>query len=93
MSAWVAALFFARFWWSTRDRLIFFFLAFSLLSLNWLGLALVESAAESRDKLMLLRMSAFVLIIGTHSPKPVVIQARESAISGAWRSQKLESRL
>jgi hypothetical protein len=64
MSAWIAAVFFARFWRSTRDRLFFFFfLAFSLLSLNWLGLALVESAAESRNKLMLLRMSAFVLII------------------------------
>ena len=64
MAAWVVALFFAKFWKSTRDRLFFFFfVAFALLSLNWLGLALVQSVAESRHKLMLLRLAAFVLII------------------------------
>lgn len=64
MAAWVAALFFMKFWRTTRDRLFLFFcLAFLLLAFNWLGLGLVPSVAESRHKLMLLRLTAFVLII------------------------------
>ena len=64
MTGWVASLFFLRFWRVSRDRLfLFFFLAFLLLGFNWLGLALIQSVAESRHKVMLLRLLAFVLII------------------------------
>lgn len=64
MSASVAALFFFRFWRTSRDRLFLLFcLAFSMLAFNWLGLALVESVDESRHKVLLLRLLAFVLII------------------------------
>jgi hypothetical protein len=64
MSGWIVALFFLRFWRVTRDRLfLFFFLAFLMLALNWLGLALLPSVAESRHRVLLLRLLAFVLII------------------------------
>ena len=64
MSGAIAALFFLKFWSATRDRLfIFFFLAFLMLALNWVGLAAVQSVAESRHKVLLLRLLAFVLII------------------------------
>ena len=64
MSSVIAALFFLRFWRESRDRLfVFFFLAFSMLASNWIGLAVMQSAAESRHKVLLLRLFAFVLII------------------------------
>jgi hypothetical protein len=64
MSAFVASLFFFRFWRISRDRLFLFFcVAFLMLALNWLGLALVESVTESRHKVLLLRLAAFVSII------------------------------
>lgn len=64
MSGWVAGLFFLKFWRVTRDRLFFFFfLAFSMLALNWLGLALVPSVAETRHQVFILRLLAFVIII------------------------------
>jgi hypothetical protein len=57
-------LFFARFWRDSRDRLfLFFFLAFMILSLNWIGLALVPRDSESRHQVYVLRLVAFVLII------------------------------
>jgi hypothetical protein len=64
MAALTCALFFLRFWKDSRDRLfIFFFLTFTMLSLNWVGLMLVE-APESRHNVLLLRLLAFLLIIG-----------------------------
>jgi hypothetical protein len=64
MSGWLAGLFFLKFWRVSGDRLfMFFFLAFSMLALNWLGLALVPSVAETRHQVFILRLLAFVLII------------------------------
>lgn len=64
MSGWIAALFFLRFWRVTRDRLfLFFFLAFLMLALNWLGLAWLQPPDEGRHKILLLRLLGFVLII------------------------------
>ena len=63
-SALVAALFFLKFWSTSRDRLFFFFfLAFLMFSFNWIGLALFQSVPESRHKVMLLRLLAFSLIL------------------------------
>jgi len=63
MAAWLAGLFFLRFWRVTRDRLfVFFVLAFWLLALNWLGLGLVPSTLEARHEVYLLRLLAFGLI-------------------------------
>ncbi|MEO8185155.1 MAG: DUF5985 family protein [Deltaproteobacteria bacterium] len=64
MAAWVAGLFFFRFWRVSGDRLfLFFLLAFWSLALNWLGLALLPAASESRHGVFLLRLLAFALII------------------------------
>jgi hypothetical protein len=64
MSGWIAGLFFLKFWRVSGDRLfVFFFLAFSMLALNWLGLALVPSVTETRHQVFILRLLAFVLII------------------------------
>ena len=64
MACWVAGLFFLRYWRLTHDRLfVFFVLAFWLLSLNWLGLALLSGAPETRHQVSLLRLLAFSLLI------------------------------
>lgn len=64
MAAWVAGLFFLRFWRSSRDRLFLFFsLAFWLLGLNWLARAVVHWEAEAQHEVFVLRLIAFVLII------------------------------
>ena len=65
VAAGVAALFFLRFWRQTRDRFFLLFaLAFLALSLNWLGLAATSRGDETRTYFYLLRLAAFVLIIG-----------------------------
>jgi len=59
-----AGLFFLRFWRDTHDRLFALFaVAFWLLALNWLGLAVVAEPEEARTLLYLVRLAAFVLII------------------------------
>ena len=64
MSAWLAGLFFLRFWHVTRDRLfVFMSIAFWMLGLNWLCLALLNVAVESRHQLYVLRLIAFLLIL------------------------------
>jgi hypothetical protein len=61
----VAGLFFMRFWRETRDRLFLIFsLAFWLLGTQRLALALSSSDAEARTGLYLLRLFAFLLILG-----------------------------
>jgi hypothetical protein len=58
------ALFFFRFWHSTRDRLFLFFaLCFLLLSLIRIGLAIVGMQSEVSTYLYFLRFLAFVLLI------------------------------
>ena len=65
VAASVAGLFFLRFWRQTRDRFFLVFaLAFLALSLNWVGLAATSRADETRTYFYLLRLAAFVLIIG-----------------------------
>jgi hypothetical protein len=58
----VAALFFLRFWRDTRDRLFALFaLAFTVLAVNRVGLALVGTGG--RDSLYWVRLLAFALIL------------------------------
>ena len=59
----VAALFFLRFWKETHDRLfIIFALAFVVLAINWLGLALTKED-EVKAWFYLLRLLGFGLIL------------------------------
>ena len=61
----VCALFFVRFWRQTGDRLFFVFaLAFGLLALQRLALALSEPHDEWRTGLYMVRLLAFLLILG-----------------------------
>jgi hypothetical protein len=60
----VAALFFVRFWWKTRDPLFLAFaFAFVLLALNQGLPALLDVPREEQSPFYLLRMAAFILII------------------------------
>lgn len=60
----VAALIFLRFWKMTRDRLFMFFaLAFFVLALNWLAMAMTDPASEDRYHVFLLRLIAFAFIL------------------------------
>jgi hypothetical protein len=66
----VAGLFFLKFWRRTRDR---FFLAFALafwaLTFNWVGLAATRRGDEARTYFYLVRLAAFVLILGAVADK------------------------
>lgn len=65
MGGWAVGLHFLRFWRETRDRFFAFFAAaFWTLGLNWLGLALTNPADEARTYYYVLRLVAFLMIIG-----------------------------
>jgi hypothetical protein len=58
------ALHFMRYWRTSRDRLfIFFGIAFAVLAVNWLSLAIVDPTVEGRHLVYFLRLAAFLLII------------------------------
>lgn len=58
-------LFFLRFWWRTRDRFFALFAcAFWALAVNWIGLAVTNPADEARTYFYIVRLIAFLLIIG-----------------------------
>lgn len=60
----VAALFFLRFWRDSGDRLFALFsLAFFVLAVNRVGLALVSDPSGSGDYLYWVRFVAFVVIL------------------------------
>ncbi len=61
----VCGLFFFRFWRRTQDRLFLIFaLAFWLLGLQRLALSLTASEEETRTGLYLVRLFAFLLLLG-----------------------------
>jgi hypothetical protein len=63
-SALVAGLCFLRFWRDTHDRLfVFFAVAFWLLALCWLLLAILSPTEETRPYIYAIRLAAFGLII------------------------------
>jgi hypothetical protein len=62
----VAAVFFLRFWKRTHDKLfIAFALAFALLGLTQALLTFADIPVEERSWLFLLRLTAFLLILGS----------------------------
>ena len=62
--AWVAGLFFLRFWRDSRDPLFGFFgAAFWLLALSWSLLAMFSPTEEARPYIYGLRLIAFSLMI------------------------------
>lgn len=61
----IAGLFFLRYWKETRDRLfVLFALAFFILALSRSLLAAVAESQEDHYYLYLLRLAAFLIIIG-----------------------------
>lgn len=62
MSA-LAAIFFSRFWVTSRDRLFLYFaLGFGMLAIHWAALALTSPPVEARHELYVVRLAAFLLI-------------------------------
>ena len=60
----VAALFFLRFWASSRDRLFALFAAaFGILAVQRVALALTRTVIEDQSAFYLLRLLAFIIII------------------------------
>jgi hypothetical protein len=60
----VIALFFAKFWVKSRDRLFLMFSgAFALLALQRTAIAMTQEILEQQAPLYLLRLAAFVVII------------------------------
>jgi hypothetical protein len=60
----VAALFFLRFWVSSRDRLFAMFAAaFGILAVQRIALALTRTVIEDQSAFYLLRLLAFIIII------------------------------
>lgn len=75
MGSWVVGLLFLRYWRKTRDRLFArFALAFWVLSLNWITLAIVDPSHETRHYFYVFRLVAFLLIIWA-----IVAKNRESS--------------
>jgi hypothetical protein len=73
----VVVLFFVRFWRETRDRLFLIFAgAFSILGLQRLALVFSDTMVEDDTGLYLVRLFAFLLILGAivdknrSSPQP-----------------------
>jgi hypothetical protein len=65
MGYWVAGLFFLRFWRETSDRLFLIFAgAFWLLGIQRLVLAFTRDMIEDDTGLYLVRLFAFLLILG-----------------------------
>ncbi len=61
----VAGLFFLRFWRETRDRLFLIFaVAFWILGVQRLALVLTRDMMETQTGLYLVRLFAFLLILG-----------------------------
>jgi hypothetical protein len=61
----LAAIFFLRFWRETEDRLFACFaLGFGLLAVNWAALSLLSVPAETRHFVYLVRLGAFVAVLG-----------------------------
>jgi Ca2+/Na+ antiporter len=64
MTSVIASIFFMRYFRLTRDRLfVFFSIAFLVLALNWIGLAIADPGIETRHQVYVLRLLAFVLIL------------------------------
>ena len=64
MGCLIVSLFFFRYWRASGDRLFAFFaVAFTLMSLNWLCLALIDPAFEARHVIYLVRLAAFMVMI------------------------------
>ncbi|AKF05693.1 DUF5985 family protein [Sandaracinus amylolyticus] len=65
MASIVASLAFLRFWRESRDRFfVMFSAAFALLAVNWVAVAFVPADYEARALVYLVRLSAFLIIIG-----------------------------
>lgn len=61
----VAGFFFLRFWRDTRDRLFLIFaVAFGILGAQRVALVLSQEMGETRTGLYLIRLLAFLLILG-----------------------------
>jgi hypothetical protein len=64
MGSSIAALYFLRFWRETGDRLFLLFsIAFLLLGITRLGLAVSQSAQEGHTHWYWVRLAAFVIIL------------------------------
>lgn len=64
MACAVIALYFLRYWRTSRDRLFAFFgVAFAIMALNWMSIALIDPMVEGRHYVYFFRLAAFLLII------------------------------
>jgi hypothetical protein len=64
MACLASALFFLRFWKQSRDRLFAFFsLAFTLMAVNAVAAALLDTSDERRHFIYVARLVAFLLIL------------------------------
>ncbi|HUG66489.1 MAG TPA: DUF5985 family protein [Pirellulaceae bacterium] len=64
LASWIAAIFFMRFWRDTGDRLFALFsVAFILLGITRLGLAMQNEQLEAQTHWYWVRLAAFILIL------------------------------
>jgi hypothetical protein len=64
-ASFLAAIVFLRFWRETEDRLfVCFALGFALLAVNWATLSLLNVPAETRHFVALIRLGAFLVVLG-----------------------------
>jgi hypothetical protein len=64
MACFTIAAFFLKFWRTSRDRFFLAFaVAFLVLGLNWVGLAVLESQQESLNTMYVVRLIGFLIIL------------------------------
>jgi hypothetical protein len=60
----VATLFFARYWATSRDRFyLFFAAAFAMMGVNWTAVATISPTEETRHYFYVVRLVAFLLLL------------------------------
>jgi hypothetical protein len=60
----MASLFFWHYWKQSQDRLFALFAAaFAAMTINWIGVAMIDPSGEGQPYIYLIRLLAFLLII------------------------------
>ena len=78
----MAALFFWHYWMQSRDRLfVLFAAAFAAMTINWIGVAMIDPSRERQHYIYLVRLLAFLLILAA------IVDKNRRAANGRDRSQ------
>ncbi|HEY2781770.1 MAG TPA: DUF5985 family protein [Steroidobacteraceae bacterium] len=77
----MAALFFWHYWKQSQDRLfVLFAAAFAAMTINWIGVAMIDPSREGQHYIYMVRLLAFLLIV------TAIVDKNRRAANGAGNS-------